>query len=119
MLVRNFFVSFPICFRSFQFEGKFAAHLVTDDHSNFFLLDLSLLNGEFEKVYFIKEVYKNQLFIQHGHGMPADKGWVITDTKTVPENVIKMLTNLLASVKLVSSGMSESEKKSWLISQTN
>ncbi len=48
---------------SFQFEGKFAAHLVTDDQSNFFLLDLSLLNGEFEKVYFIKEVYKNQLLI--------------------------------------------------------
>jgi hypothetical protein len=104
---------------SFQFEGKFAAHLVTDDHSNFFLLDLSLLNGEFEKEYFMKEIYKKQLFIQHGHGMPVGKAWVIVDTKILPENIIIMLNNLLANVKLVSSGMSESDKNSWLISRTN
>jgi hypothetical protein len=104
---------------SFQFDGNFAVHLVTDDQSNFFLLDLSLLYGEFERQYFIRELYKNQLFIQHGHGMPAGKAWVITDTKTVPENVIIMLTNLLANVKLVSGQMSESDKNIWLISQTN
>lgn len=104
---------------SFPFEGKFAVHLATDDQSNYFLLNLSLLNGEFERQYFIKEVYKNQLFIQYGHGMPVGKAWLLTDTKTLPEDVITMLTNLLANVKSVSATMSESEKNTWLSSPTN
>ena len=104
---------------SYQFEGSFAVHLVTDDESNFFLLDLSVLNGEFEKAYFIKEIYNNQLFLQHGHGLPTNRGWIKTDSSSLPENVITMLTNLLANVKLVSSQMSELEKSTWLTSQTN
>ena len=104
---------------SFQFQARFAAHLVTDNQSNFFLLNLSLLNGEFEKEYFIKEIYNAQLFFQHGHGLPADRGWLITDSNSLPENAITMLTNLLANVKLVSDQMSESEKSAWLLSQRN
>jgi hypothetical protein len=104
---------------SFQFEGRFAVHLVTDNESNFFLLDLSVLNGEFEQTYFIKEIYNNQLFLQHGHGLPTNRGWIKTESSSLPENVITMLTNLLANVKLVSSQMSELEKSTWLTSQTN
>ena len=104
---------------SFQFEGRFAAHVVTDNESNFFLLDLSVLNGEFEKAYFIKEIYNNQLFLQHGHGLPTNRGWIKTESSSLPENVITMLTNLLANVKLVSGQMSELEKSTWLTSQTN
>jgi hypothetical protein len=102
---------------SFQFGGSFAVHLVSDDQSNFFLLNLSLLSDEFENKYFIKEVYKSQLFIQYGHGLPSDKAWIVTDNKMLPENVITSLINLLSNVKSVSATMSESDKNQWLLSQ--
>ncbi len=102
---------------SFQFEGSFAVHLVRDDKSHFFLLNLTLLNGEFENKYFINEVYKSQLFIQYSHGMPSDKAWIVTDNKMLPENVITSLMNLLSNVKSVSATMSESDKNECLLSQ--
>jgi hypothetical protein len=103
---------------SYPFEGNFAVLLVTDERSNYFLLDLSLLNGEFENKYFVNEVYKNNLFIQHGHGMPVSKAWVIMDITILPENGIAMLTNILANVKSVSAGMSQIDKNAWLTSPT-
>ena len=103
---------------SYLFEGNFAVLLVTDKRSNYFLLDLTLLNGEFENKYFVNEVYKNNLFIQYDHGMPASKAWVIIDFTISPENGITMLTNLLANVKSVSAGMSAVDKNVWLISPT-
>jgi len=104
---------------SYPFEGNFAVLLVTDEKSNYFLLDLSILNGEFENKYFVNEVYKNNLFMQYEHGMPASKAWVIMDTTILPGNGIAMLTNLLANVKSVSAGMSVIDKNAWLISPTN
>lgn len=104
---------------SFQFGDNFAVHLVTDDQSNFFLLDLSLLNGEFERNYFIKEVYKNQLFIQFSHGMPADRAWVIADSKIASQNVITLLADFFSYVKSMSGKMTASEKEIWLATQTN
>lgn len=103
---------------SYPFEGNFAVLLVTDKRSNYFLVDLSLLNGEFEKNYFINEVYKNNLFIQYSHGMPASKAWVIIDFAIAPENGITILTNLLANVKSVAAGMSVVDKNAWLTNLT-
>lgn len=102
---------------SFQFEGSFAVHLVSDDKSHFFLLNLSLLNGEFENKYFINEVYKSQLFMQYSHGMPFDKAWIVTNNNMLPESVIATLINLLSNVKSVSGTLSESDKNEWLLSQ--
>lgn len=103
---------------SYSFEGNFAVLLVTDEISNYFLLDLSLLNGEFENKYFVNEVYKNNLFIQYEHGMPASKAWVLMDITILPANGIAMLTKLLADVKSVSASMSPLDKNAWLITPT-
>jgi hypothetical protein len=94
--------------------SKGAAHLlVTDVSHQYFLVDTSILTSDFEKIYFYKNIIKNNLSIQIEHGLPAKTAWIISENSSIATSV--EIASLLQDVKSTSSKMGAKEKKDWLL----
>lgn len=100
-------------------ENKQFIHLVEDNYSNYYLFNLSILEDNFEKIYFYKGIVKYNLFIQIEHGLPSNLSWIIADKKENVNSVMARLKDLLIQTKTVSKSMNDAAKQIWITNNIN
>lgn len=99
----------------YNFNGQFSARVTSDQNYNYFILDFSLLNTRFEKIYFMNRSFSVNEVVNLG--FEADKNIVCFKTlKSYKENEIQLkFEALLKETKKYSSEWDSVSQQEWLL----
>lgn len=98
-----------------EFNGRFAVMALSDEDYDYYVTDLSRLNGRFERIYFLNLSYNDRRLVNIDPDIEKAQMWFKAHYQFQQKEMICLLDDFLQETIDISASWTESEKNSWMI----
>jgi hypothetical protein len=106
--------AFRAKYENIDLAGMFSALALSDDQNNYYIADFTLLEGKFEKVWFLNLVFKGDKVVNIDPDILQKRVWFLA-VKSIPEKTVNdYLLSLKEKTLKASATFTEGEKSEWL-----
>lgn len=102
-------------YAGFDFQGRFAAKVLSQEVNNFYLTDFSLLPSRFERIYFMNLSFSAEQIVNLRFEANRDIVCFKAHEKYPEAEIVKILDGLLEKTRSISSTWPTSQKDDWLM----
>ena len=107
--------NFTLAFNQMEFGDRFCVLYSTDDVYDYYVIDLTKLESQFERIYFFNLTYEEQRIINLDGDIDKDQTWYKTYYLNKEEEITCLFNDLKEKAHKASSDMTEVERSAWLM----
>ena len=98
----------------FDFKGNFASHILSEEESNYFLVDLTKIPSRFDRIYFMNLSFSAIEIVNVDFNVNKKVACFKGHIKYSQTTILAKFDELLTKTLLVSSTSSADQKEDWL-----
>ena len=106
---------FPLVFDQKEFGDRFSVLIFSDDNYDYYVIDLTKLEGSFERVYFMNLTYADPRLVNIDANIKKDQTWFKVYYNNKEEEIICLLKDLKEKTVEARLGMTADEKSAWMV----
>lgn len=104
----------PLAFNQQEFGDRFSVLNSSDDSYDYYVIDLTKLGGNFERVYFMNLTYSDSRLINIDSDIQKDQTWFKVYFTYKEEEITCLFKDLKDKTLKAQSEMSTEEKSAWM-----
>ena len=104
-----------LIFNQVDFGDKFSVLVSSDDQFDYYVIDLTKLDGRFERIYFMNLAYDEQKIVNLDGDVSKDQTWFKSYYTNKEEEIICLFKDLKEKTDQASKSMTSDEISAWML----
>lgn len=105
----------PLIFDQKEFGDRFSVLFSSDDNYDYYVIDLTKLEGRFERIYFMNLTYADSRVVNIDADIEKDQSWFKSYYKNTEDEITCLFNELKEKTDEARIGMTAEEKSIWMV----